>query len=264
MPLVDHLRELRYRLGVSLLAVAVCMVVAFFFWQPVYDFLREPYCRTQAGRDSGCQLVALSVLEQFAVRLRVSTIVGVLAASPVWLYQLAAFITPALHKKERRYALGFVVASLILFGLGGVFSYYTVDRGLEFLLGAGGEGVQSFTSIRSYLSFVTLTLVAFGIAFEFPAILIFLHLVGAFPAAKMRAWRRGMIVAIAVATAVITPSQDPYTFLVMAVPLYVFYEAVILFARARERRLRRRRAADPLASVPDDEASYVDEEPSRL
>ena len=264
MPLVEHLRELRSRLGISMLAIAVCVVVAFFFWQPVYDFLREPYCRTQAGRDSGCRLVALSVVEQFAVRLRVSTIVGVLGASPVWLYQLAAFITPALHKKERRYALGFVVASLILFGLGGVFSYYTVDRGLEFLLGAGGEGVQSFTSIRSYLSFVTLTLVAFGIAFEFPAILVFLHMVGALPAARMRAWRRGMIVGIAVATAIITPSQDPYTFLAMAGPLYLFYELVLLFARVHERRLRRKRAAGPTAQVSDDEASYVDEEPSRL
>jgi sec-independent protein translocase protein TatC len=156
----------------------------------------------------------------------------------------------------------------VLFSTGTVFAYFTISRGLQFLLTFGGDGIVTLPSIQSYLSFVTLTLLGFGVAFLFPVIVLFLNFVGLFPSSRMRSWRRGMIVAIAVAAAVLTPSQDPFTFMAMAGPLYVLYEGCILVARLRERAQRRRRAVEPgaqeLERLPDDATSYVDDRPSGL
>lgn len=264
MGLADHLRELRTRLGLSILAIFVFAVVVFIFWEPVYAFLRQPFCATSAGQRSDCGLVSIGIFEQFKVRLRVAMIGGVVLAAPVWLYQIGAFITPALHRKERKYAAGFLATSLVLFAIGTVFAYLTIAQGLDFLLRIGGDGVITLTSVQSYLSFVTLCLLAFGIAFQFPVVVTFLNIVGAFPVTKMKAWRRGMFIAIFAASAVITPSQDPFTFVIMAVPLCLLYEACIVIARVRERAARRRRAADPIASLSDDETSQLDATPSPL
>jgi sec-independent protein translocase protein TatC len=274
MALVDHLRELRNRLAISLLALAVCAVVAFLLREQVFDLIKRPYCQTEVARRatqlSGqqCELFAFGPFEQLAVSLRVSFLAAIVASSPVWLYQLGAFITPALHRKERRYAAAFLGSALLLFGTGTVFAYFTISRGLQFLLSVGGSGIVTLPSIQSYLSFVTLTLLGFGVAFLFPVIVVFLNVVGLFPAARMRSWRRGMIVGIAVAAAVLTPSQDPFTFLAMALPLYALYEGCIVLARTRERALRRRRSEDAeaqeLERLGDDETSVVDDRPSRL
>ena len=257
MGLADHLRELRTRMGISLLAIGACAVVVFVFWEPVYSFIRQPYCDTTPGREN-CNLFALGIFDQFKVRLRVAMIGGVVLAAPVWLYQLGAFITPALHRKERRYAAGFLATSLVLFCVGIVFAYLTISQGLDFLLRVGGGDVTTLVSIQSYLSFVTLCLLAFGFAFQFPVVVTFLNMVGAFPVEKMRAWRRGMIIAIFAVSAIITPSQDPFTFAIMAVPICLLYELCILIARVRERSARRRRAADPIASLGDDETSPLE------
>jgi sec-independent protein translocase protein TatC len=264
MSLVEHLRELRYRLGISAVAVILAMIVVFVLWQPVFDFLKQPYCHTAAGARQNCNLVALGIFDQFKVRLRVAAIGGGVLASPVWLYQIGAFITPALHRKEKRYAAAFLGASLVLFGVGAVLAYLTIAQGLDFLLRIGGDGVITLTSVQSYLSFVTLCLLAFGVAFEFPVVVMFLNLVGLFPVAVMRRWRRGMIVAIFAAAAVITPSQDPFTFVIMAVPICLLYEACIVVARVRERSAHRRRQAEGLTAVPDDVASPLDLPPERL
>ena len=274
MALIEHLRELRNRLGISLLALAVCVVVAFLLREQVFDVLKRPYCQTDvaqvaaARNDGQCTLFSFGPFEQFAVSLRVSFIAGVLASSPVWLYQLGAFITPALHRKERRYAAAFLGAALLLFSTGCTFAYFTISRGLEFLLTVGGDGITTLPSIQSYLSFVTLTLLAFGIAFLFPVIVLFLNFVGIFPSTVMRRWRRGMIVGIAIAAAVLTPSQDPFTFMAMGLPLYALYEGCILIGRLRERATRKRRAVEPgaqaLERLGDDETSYVEDRPSDL
>jgi len=272
MALVEHLRELRNRLAVSLLALTICVVVALVLREQLFDLLKRPYCMTEvaqeASRRSGnqCELFAFNPFEQFSVSLRVSLIAGVVASSPVWLYQLGAFITPALHRKEKRYAAAFLSAALVLFVTGTVFAYFTISRGLQFLLSFGGDGIVTLPSIQSYLSFVTLTLLAFGVAFLFPVIVLFLNFVGIFPTRQMRSWRRGMIVGIAVASAVLTPSQDPFTFMAMGVPLYGLYEGCIVIGRVRERALRRRRSVEPgaqaLEQLGDDETSYVADRPS--
>ena len=263
MALVEHLRELRNRMAIALIAIAIGVVVAWYLWQPIYDFLREPYCNTsQSGK--GCNLYALGIFDQFKVKLRVAFIGGTILASPVWLYELGAFITPALHKKERRYAVGFLASALVLFLAGTVLAYLSIARGLQFFLTLGGSHVAVILSIQAYLSFVTLMLLAFGVAFEFPVVILFLNVVGVLSPARMRQWRRGMIFGIFVASALITPTQDPFTFLAMAVPLCVLYEGCILIARLRERSRRRREQADPLASLDPDTPSYIDPRPSSL
>ena len=262
MSLVDHLRELRTRLGISALAIVLGMVVTWFLWVPLFDFLKQPYCDTSAGSAADCELFAVSVFDQIRVRLRVAAIGGILLAAPVWLYQIGAFITPALHRQERKYAAGFLAASLVLFSVGTVFAYLTISQGLDFLLRIGGDGITTITSVHAYLNFVTLCLLAFGFAFEFPVVVTFLNMVGAFPVATMRRWRRGMYVGIFGAAAVITPSQDPFTFMIMAIPICGLYEVCILIARLRERRQRRRRAADPVASLGDDETSTIEPVPA--
>jgi sec-independent protein translocase protein TatC len=264
MSLVDHVRELRTRLGISALAIVVMMVVVWFLWRPLFDFLKQPYCDTGAGSRADCELFAIGVFDQLRVRLRVSAIGGIVLASPVWLYQVGAFITPALHRKERKYAAGFLAASLVLFAIGTVFAYLTISQGLDFLLRIGGEGVTTLTSVHAYLNFVTLVLLAFGFAFEFPVVVTFLNMMGVFPVATMKRWRRGMYLAIFVASAVITPSQDPITFMIMALPICGLYELCIVLARLRERAARRRRAADPVTGVADDETSPLDPTPSAL
>jgi len=263
MALAEHLRELRNRLGISILALGIGVVIAFIFWEPISEFLRRPYCSTGQGAKN-CNLFALGIFDQFLVRMKVSFIAGAVITSPIWLYQLGAFITPALHRREKKYAAAFLGASLVLFLVGCVFAYLTVSRGLDFLLSVGGGDVTTLLSIQSYLSFVTLMLLAFGVAFLFPVVVSFLNLTGILSTDRMRSSRRGMIFGIFVASALITPTQDPFTFLAMAVPLCVLYEGCILIARLRERSRRRREQADPLASLDPDTPSYVDPRPSSL
>jgi sec-independent protein translocase protein TatC len=253
MPLVEHLHELRNRLAKSLLAITVGIVVSFLFWEPILDFLRQPLCESDVPGD--CGLFTFGPVEAFAIKLKTSSIAGVVFTAPVWLYQLGAFITPALHRKERRYAASFLVASTVLFAAGVVVAYLSLDLGLTFLLNVGGNDVEVLPGLKAYLNFVTVTLIAFGVAFLFPVVLVFLNVVGVLSSARMRAWRRATIVAIAVLAAVLTPSTDPYTFAFMAIPLYVLYEVVIVIARTRERFRRRREAADPVHQVDDDTAS---------
>ena len=261
MPLVEHLRELRGRLAKSLLAITVGIVVSFFFWEPILDVLQQPYCQAVVGET--CGLYTFGPLEAFAIRLKVSSIAGVVLTAPVWLYQIGAFITPALHRKEKRWAASFLLAGSILFAAGCALAYVTLDKGLQFLLTVGGDGVVALTGLKSYLNFVTLTLLAFGIGFLFPVFIVFLNVAGVLPLDRMRAWRRGMVVGIAAAAAVLTPSTDPYSFVALAIPLYVLYEGCILLARLRQRALRRSDRDDPAAGL-DDDASYVDPRPSRL
>ena len=266
MPLVEHLRELRYRLAVSLGALAVVFVVAFVLRERVVDFFSGPYCELEVAQDDDgqCVLAAFTVTEQFSAVLRSCLIVSVVGSSPVWIYQVGRFLVPALHQHERRYVYGFTAASLIFFAFGCVFAFLVADRGLELLLTFAGDDVEPVQGLRSYLDFLAAVLLAFGVAFEMPVLVIFLHLIGVLPAQRMQDWRRGVILGIAVFTAVITPTGDPFTFLAMGVPLYVLYEVCIVIARVRERRGHRRRAAQGLAGLDDDEVSPTPEPASSV
>jgi len=236
MSLVEHLAELRHRIIVCVIAVAVCGTVAFFLYNPVLHFLRQPYCDAIRGRGLknagiGCNLVITDPLEGFTTRLKVTGYLALFFASPVLLWQLWRFITPGLHRREKKYAIPFIVSSMLLFALGALVAILTFPKALDFLIGVSGHGVSTFFSPGRYISLYVLVMAAFGIAFEFPIILVFLELAGVVPSRKLKQWRRPAIVVIFVVAAVITPSQDPYSLFAMAVPMCIFYEVSILIGR---------------------------------
>jgi sec-independent protein translocase protein TatC len=238
MTLVEHLEELRTRLFIAIGSVTAGSVVGWFLYGPVLRLLQKPYCDTlnnmpKANRPpTGCRFVFTGVLEPTLVKLKVVVFIGLFIALPIVLWQLWAFITPGLRKSERKWAIPFVLSSVFLFALGAVIAYIMLPKGLGFLLGFAGQGFVPLITGGRFLGFVMLLAVAFGISFEFPIILIFLCGVGVISSDKLRQWRRGAIVFIAVFAAVITPSADPYTMLAMMIPMVLFYEAAIIVARA--------------------------------
>ncbi len=227
MTLVEHLTELRRRLIISALAVAVGAAIAFALYTPILGFLSGPYHSITHGQ----KLIVTDPLEAFAVRLKISAWAGLFFASPVVLWQFWRFITPGLHPKEKKYAIPFILASIFLFLMGAAVALLTLKPALSFLQSVGGHQLSTYYRASPYLSLVMLMIVAFGIAFEFPILLVFLELAGVLPSAKLRKWRRPAIVIIVAVAAVITPSQDPYSLFAMAIPMYLFYEASILIGR---------------------------------
>jgi sec-independent protein translocase protein TatC len=243
MTVVEHLEELRTRLLISVGAVALGMVGAWFLYPPVFNLLSDPYCEFMQAHpqlafdpEDPCKLVYTSVAEPFLVKVKAVAFLGLVLALPVVLYQFWRFVTPGLTQRERRYAVPFVLSSLLLFALGGWFALLTLPKGLSFLLGfAGTTRVASVVTIGKYLGFVMLLMLAFGVAFEFPVVLVSLTLVGVLSSDRLRQWRRYAWLFVAVLAAIITPSQDWFTMTALMVPLLVFYEASILIARALKR-----------------------------
>ncbi len=227
MSLVEHLTELRRRLIISVVALALGGVVAFLLYERILDFLISPY-KEVTGKT---RLVITDPLEGFATRLKISAYGGFFLASPVVLWQLWRFITPGLHKKEKRYAVPFIIASIVLFLCGVAVAFLTFEPALRFLVGVGGDDLETFFTPSKYLNLIVLMIVAFGIAFEFPILLVFLQLAGVVPSRRLRKWRRPAIVIIVGVAALITPSGDPYSLFAMAAPMYLFYEGAILVGR---------------------------------
>jgi len=235
MSLGDHLAELRRRLIISVVAVTLGGLLAFLFYNRVLDFLVHPYCQAQKHRHitspAGCNLVINDPLEGFTTRLKVSGYLGLFLASPVVLWQLWRFITPGLHRREKKYAIPFVFSSVLLFAAGGAVAILTFPKALDFLIGVSGKNIATFFTPSKYIGLYVLVVAAFGLAFEFPIVLVFLELAGVVPSRKLRNWRRPAVVVIFVIAAVITPSQDPYSLFAMAIPMCIFYEASILIGR---------------------------------
>lgn len=234
MTLVDHLTELRTRLIISIIAVAAGAVVAFALYSRIVEALVAPYCEVLPPGQR-CTLYIRDPLEGFATRLKVAGWGGLALASPVVLWQVWRFVTPGLHPNEKRYAVPFVASSLVLFGIGGFVAVTTFPRALQFLIAVGGNQVEALFSPSAYLGFIILMILAFGLAFEFPVLLVFLQLAGVLTSARLRSWRRHAVVAILAGAAVITPSQDPWSLMAMAVPMYVFYELSIVVGRVMGR-----------------------------
>lgn len=231
MTVVEHLTELRRRLIVALAAVGVGGVLCFIAFDQIVELLVDPYTDL-TGRET---LIFTDPLEGFSTRLRVAGYGGVVLASPVLLWELWRFVTPGLYAREKRYAVPFLLSSVALFAFGGFFAYQALPRALEFLLTIGGEPLDPLLSANRYVSLVALMIVAFGVAFEFPVVLTFLLIARVITTAQLRRARRWVVIAIVTFAAVITPSGDPYTQLFMSVPMYVFYEAVILIGRFLKR-----------------------------
>lgn len=234
MTLVEHLAELRNRLIISVVAVTLGMVVVFVFYETVFEWLVQPYCDVSDGRE--CTLLQTDPLEGFGVRMRVAGYGGVALAMPVLLWQIWRFVSPGLYSNEKRYAIPFVASALMLFVAGAGLAYWTMPRALDFLASIGGEQLEQFYRPSEYFRLITYMMLAFGIGFEFPILLIFMQLAGILEPDTLRRGRRYAIVIIVVLVAVITPSGDPYSMLALSVPMVVFYELAILIGSRLVRR----------------------------
>ena len=271
MSVIDHLRELRRRLIVVVILVALGAVLGWILYPHTLDFLKRPYCdvplkyRFHTSDDpSDCQLIYNQVLGGFGARLKISAISGIIFTSPLWLYQLWAFITPGLRKNERRYTVVFIVASTVLFAAGVVLSFLLLYKALNALLRLAGNGTMALLTVNDYISFVTLMLIVFGAAFELPLIIVMANFAGVLPAKLLKRTQRIGIFLIFAFAAVATPSTDPFTMLGMAVPMVVLYEAAIVVAVVHDRRKARRKAAARVSGLTADEQHLDDETPSRI
>jgi len=247
MTLTEHLAELRTRIIRSALAVVIGIIVLLAFYDQVLRFITRPYvdlCESKPSLGCSGTLGFLGPLEGLSTRLSICTYGGIILALPVIMWQIWRFVVPALHAKEKKYAIPFVMSSVGLFVLGGAIAYWTLTPALDFLISWAGDDVQANFQVSKYVSLFGLMVAAFGIAFEFPVLLVFLQLVGVLtPQTLMKQWRYAIVIIFAIA-AVITPSGDPYSMMALAGPMTVFYAISIVIGRiAQKRKLAREAAA---------------------
>lgn len=247
MTLADHLRELRYRLIISAAAVFVLMIPAWFLYPWFLDLLNQPYCDAlvAASADAECNFLVTNPVDPFALRLRVAGYGGLFMALPVIFWQIWRFIAPGLYKRERRYAMLFTGSSLALFVTGAFVAYLTLSRAVEFLVQIGGPDIDIRSGPTEFVRLALFMMLAFGVGFEFPILLVSLQLIGVVTPQQLSAWRRQTILVIVILAAAITPSGDPFTLAALSVPMYLFYELSLLIGRLVLR--RRRRAAQAAA-----------------
>ncbi|RPI26351.1 MAG: twin-arginine translocase subunit TatC [Actinobacteria bacterium] len=227
MPLMGHLGELRSRLIKSLLAVGVGSIIAFTFNEQILDFLVEPY----RAVDPEATLAFFRPTEAFSLVMRISLWGGTLLASPVIFYQLWRFVAPALTKREKRWVIPLVAVLVLLLGAGLVVGYWSMSRGLTFLFEFGGESLEPIIGADEYLRFAMRFLLAFGVSFCFPVFVFAAAAAHVVDSAGLRRGRRWTAIIILVSAALITPTGDPLTLVLLSVPMYVLYEITILAVR---------------------------------
>ena len=248
MTLVEHLHELRSRIGKSLLALGIGFAVGFVLREQVLALIREPYCNLPDGVRAGpaavsggdeCALIVTRVLDGLTISIKIAAIVAVVVAAPVVCYQILRFVMPGLRPIEKRYAIPFLIAGWILFLGGAAFAYFVIPRGLALLLSFAGEGLFPLLAAREYVDFMLFTVIAFGLSFEFPLILTMLILMDVIGPDGLRKYRRHAVFGTFVGSAIITPTGDPFTMSALALPLLVFYEGCVILARLKAKRRQR-------------------------
>jgi sec-independent protein translocase protein TatC len=257
MPLMEHLTELRDRIIKVVIAVVLGMLVAFLFYEPIFDVLIEPYRDGNNNRSlSEGNLVATDPLEGFGVRMKLALYGGIFLAMPVILWQLWRFITPALYPHEKKYAVPFIGSALVLFVAGAALAYVILVPTLQFLVEVGGPDVAPLYTASSYITLIVWMMLAFGVGFEFPVVIVALELLGIVTPRRLLSWWRPALVVIVVVAAVITPSGDPISMTALALPMALLYGISIglgaLLLKLRGRKERRAEAAEAAEGVDHD------------
>jgi sec-independent protein translocase protein TatC len=263
MPLMDHIRELRNRVVKMALALAAGMIVGFVFFNPVWHFIERPLCSTVIRGHTGCdtaginQLILNGPLDSFYLRIKVALIVGVILSSPVWLYQVWAFIAPGLYSREKKWSYIFLGTAVPLFLIGITLCYWSLGRSMHYLLGLTPTGVGNYIQVDQYMSFVMAMLLAFGLAFELPLLIVMLNLAGILTHQRFRKWRRLMIFGVFLIAGMANPSPDPITMLILGGGCAALVEVAEFIVWSNDRR-RARLHPDPYAGLADDQLSPIE------
>jgi len=253
MPLLDHLRELRNRVVKAALAGIAGMVVGLVFFGPIWNFITGPYCRAVQG---GCvggighTLVITGPLDAFYLRIKVAFVVGLVLSSPVWLFQLWAFIAPGLYSREKKWTYTFVGAAAPLFGLGFFFAMVMMGRGLHYLIALVPHNTVNLFTADTYIGYFIAMILGFGLCFELPLILVMLNLTGVLTHARFKKMRRIMIFLVFVFAGIASPSPDPITMLMLGAVCVVLVEAAEALIYLND---RRRGRLTPYEGLSDDE-----------
>ena len=259
MPLLDHLRELRQRLFVSVVAIVVASIVAGLFYDQLLALLQNPFedsVRPLAEeQDINAELTINTVSGPFTLLLKVSVVAGVVAASPIWLYQLWAFIVPGLHRNERRWSMVFGAVAGPLFITGVLIGYYVLPKGINILISFTPDEVSNLVELSGYLSFVLRMLLVFGVAFEIPLFVILLNLAGVVSGRQLGEHRPWIIIGTFIFAAIATPSTDPVSMLFLALPMTLLFFISEVIARLVDRRRRARNPEGAYDAWDDDEVS---------
>jgi sec-independent protein translocase protein TatC len=272
MTLAEHLRELRYRLLVSMLALAVATVVGWLLHDWLLDQLTRSACEIThvhgVGRPTKqCPnglLVNTGILTPLSLSFKVSLVAGFVLACPVWSYQLWAFVAPGLYKKEKRYGLGFTFAAVPLFLGGGCLAYVIFPKALQILASFNPASFSLSLPGTEFLGFFLRLVLVFGLSFELPLLLVLLNFLGIVSAVKLRSWWRQTVFAIFVFAAVAVPTGDPLTMTALALPICLLYFVALVVATLHDRTKNRRLAKDPDSLLDDDEPSSPDLTPSAM
>ncbi|MGI9008526.1 MAG: twin-arginine translocase subunit TatC [Streptosporangiaceae bacterium] len=274
MSLVEHIRELRTRTLRAALVILAGTIVAWIFYRHIWSFLQAPYCRLhlhssaqeiplpgQAAAGKTCPLYVTGIFDGLFMQVKVCIAVGIMGTAPLWMYQLWAFIAPGLHSRERRWAYFFAASAIPLFALGGAVAYFAMSKGLRFLLGILPGQVFPIITINNYLSYAMAMLLIFGLAFELPLVLILLNVAGILSHQRFAKWRRMIIFGVFAFAAVATPSPDPFSMLLLAVPCVILIEAAEVFVWANDRRKARRGSVYAGLTAEEIQEYGLDEEP---
>jgi sec-independent protein translocase protein TatC len=254
MPLLEHFRELRNRVVKSALAISLGAIVGWFFYNEIITKLAEPVCDLRAAQESGAAscgaLYINGVLGPLNLQIKVAILSGVIITAPLWLYQLWAFIAPALHRKEKRNSILFFIAATPFFAAGAYLGYTILPVAVRVLFGFTPTSLANLVKFDDYLDFVLRVILLFGIAFELPVFLVTFNLIGFLSGkAILKPWRI-WVFGICLFVAGFTPSADPLSMLALAVPLILLYlmagSIALLNDRRRERIARNRELADSL------------------
>ncbi len=258
MALADHLRELRARLMRSLLVFIVLLVAALFFYEPILDAVITPYTKAvdKLGQDVESNAYIKGAGGPLLLQLKLCGLAAVVLSSPYWLYQVWAFIVPGLHAHEKKWSKIFMGIAGPLFFAGVATGYYVLPKGLEVLIGFTPDRLQNLVEFGEYFSFFTRMLLIFGISFEIPLFVVLLNLAGVLPAKVLAEYRSWIVIGVFAFAAVATPSTDPFSMIMLAVPMTILFFASELIARLTD---KRRRLREEDNSLGDDEATPDDQ-----
>jgi sec-independent protein translocase protein TatC len=263
MPFMDHVRELRNRVVKIALALVGGMTAGFIFFKQAWHVIERPLCSATIRGHSGCrtlgvnQLVLNGPLDAFYLRVKVALIVGVILSSPIWLYQVWSFVTPGLHAREKRWSYIFLGAAVPLFGTGITLCYLSLGRSMHYLLGLTPAGAKNLIQVDQYLSFTVAMMLAFGLAFEVPLLLVMLNLTGILTHERFRKWRRLLIFGVFLIAGIANPSPDPITMLILGGTCALLVEAAEFIVWSNDRH-RARLHPDPYRGLADDELSPLE------